>query len=218
MEPSKYDDVRVFEHFDFCGNTIYRAYNLLSKYDIDNLLHEIDDELNICEDKWDLSVEATNRLSIRKLWYPVSWNNLLKLTKVHLDNYAKITKNSWFSELKIQSYWAKRMKGTTLENYNRELYINYGNSHSHDYFDLGMIYYLKNPSRIYGTLIENDDREIIIPGDENSLLIHHSSINHQPVMPPPIIAEDYYRCVIVLDFMHPSKMDYYERFGQGNEG
>ena len=36
---------------------------------------------------------------------------------------------------------------------------------------------------MFGTLIENKDREIIIPGDENSLLIHHSDINHQPVMP-----------------------------------
>jgi len=44
------------------------------------------------------------------------------------------------------------MRGTTDENYGNELYINYGNSHSHDNFDLGMIYYLKNPSRIYGTL------------------------------------------------------------------
>ena len=59
---------------------------------------------------------------------------------------------------------------------------------------------------MFGTLIENEDREIIIPGDENSLLIHHSDINHQPVMPPKQIANKYYRCVIVVDFMHPSKI------------
>lgn len=204
------EDPRNIEHFDFCENKIYRAYNMLSKYDAKNLLEEIDNELEVSEDKWDMSVEATNKLSIRKLWYKTSWTNFFKFVKIHLYNYAKITNNPKVREYKIQSYWAKRMKGTTEENYTNELYINYGNSHSHDNFDLGMIYYLKNPSRIYGTLIENNGREIILPGDENSLLIHHSHINHQPVMPPPIIASQNYRCVIVVDFMHPTKIDYYE--------
>jgi len=207
------DDPRSFESFYFCDNLIYKAYNLLSKYDINNLLDEIDNELEVSVNKWDMSVEATHELPNRKLWYNVSWANFFRLVKSHLQNYAEITNNSWYSELEVQSYWAKRFKGTKIENYNQELYINYGNTHKHEHFDLGMIFYLKNPSRIYGTLIENEGREIIVPGDENSLLIHHSHINHQPVMPPPIIAEDYYRCVIVLDFMHPSKMDHYMRGG-----
>ena len=78
-----------------------------------------------------------------------------------------------------------------------------------------MIYYLKNPSRIYGTLIENDDREIIIPGDENSLLIHQSNINHQPVNPEPLVAKDYYRCVLVVDFIAPYKLKYYRSLNNG---
>jgi len=172
-------------------------------------LDEIDNELEISTNKWDLSVEATHELPNRTLCHVMSWSNFFRVVRSHLKNYSEITENPWYSELQVQSYWAKRFKGTSIENYNEELYINYGNSHKHEYFDLGMIFYLKNPSRIYGTLIENNGREIIVPGDENSLLIHHSHINHQPVMPPPIVAEDYYRCVIVLDFMHPSKMDYY---------
>jgi len=72
------EDPRNVEHFDFCGNEIYRAYNLLSRYDMRNLLEEIDNELEVCEDKWDLSVEATNRLSQRKLWYKKSWTNFFK--------------------------------------------------------------------------------------------------------------------------------------------
>lgn len=178
---------------------------MLTRYHMDRLLDEIDDELRVCEDKWDRSVEATNQLSKRKLIYKSSWYTFFRLVKKHLYNYAEITKDPKVKEYKVQSYWAKRMKGTNPEDYNNELYINYRNSHSHENFDLGMIYYLNNPSRIYGTLIENGDREIIIPGDENSLLIHHSHINHQPVMPPPTIANKYYRCVIVVDFMHPSK-------------
>ena len=84
-----------------------------------------------------------------------------------------------------------------------------------EHFDLGMIYYLKNPSRIYGTLIENDDREIIIPGDENSLLIHQSNVNHQPVNPEPVVAKDYYRCVLVVDFVAPYKLEYYRSLNNG---
>jgi hypothetical protein len=204
-EDPYWNDDRDFQYFNFCGNTIYRAYNMLTRYHMDNLLEEIDDELRVCEDKWDRSVEATNELSKRKLIHKTSWYTFFRLVKKHLYNYAEITKNPKVKEYKVQSYWAKRMKGTNPEDYNNELYINYRNTHSHENFDLGMIYYLNNPSRIYGTLIENGDREIIIPGDENSLLIHHSHINHQPVMPPPIVANKYYRCVIVVDFMHPSK-------------
>ena len=103
------------------------------------------------------------------------------------------------------------MKGVTQKLYDNQLYINYGNTHKHEYFNLGMIYYLRNPSRIYGTLIENDDREIIIPGDENSLLIHHSDINHQPVNPEPLVAKNYYRCVLVIDFIDPLKLEYFKK-------
>ena len=213
MELQYPDDPRNFESFYFCGNLIYKAYNLLSKYDIRNLLDEIDNELEVSVNKWDMSVEATHELPNRTLQHKVSWTNFFRLVKSHLYNYAAISDNPWYSELEVQSYWAKRFKGTKIENYNEELYINYGNTHKHEHFDLGMIFYLKNPSRIYGTLIENGGREIIVPGDENSLLIHHSHINHQPAMPPPIVAEDYYRCVIVDDFMHPSKMDHYIRAG-----
>lgn len=205
------EDPRNFVHFDFCGNTVYRAYNLLSREDRDKLLYEIDDELEICQNKWDGCVEATHQLPSRKLKHKDAWFNFFKLVKHHLYNYAKITGDYKVTQYKVHSYWAKRMKGVPEEDYNRELYINYGNTHNHPQFDLGMIYYLQNPSRIYGTLIENDDREIIIPGDENSLLIHHSNINHQPVMPPPIVCKDYYRCVIVVDFMHPERFKMLQR-------
>ena len=198
-------DNRNVESFDFCGNTIYRAYNMISRHHMDNLLDDIDDEFRVSKNKWDRSVEATNELPHRKLRHYTSWYVFFSMVKKHLHNYAEITNNPNIKNYQVQSYWAKRMKGTNSEDYRNELDITYRNSHSHDNFDLGMIYYLNNPSRMYGTLIENEDREIILPGDENSLLIHHSHINHQPVMPPKVIANKYYRCVIVVVFMDPSK-------------
>ena len=198
-------DKRDVVHFDFSGNMIYRAYNLLTPHVQNEIEEDIDDELR-AGDKWDRSVEATNNLANRTLWYKSSWYIFFSLVKKHLYNYADTVGNPQIKDYKVASYWSKRMKGTNDEDYNDQLYPNYKNSHSHDDFDLVMIYYLRNPSRIYGTLIENNDKEIILPGDENSLLIHHSNVNHQPVMPQPIVANKAHRCVIVVDFKHKSKL------------
>ena len=54
-----------------------------------------------------------------------------------------------------------------------------------------------------------------IPGDENSLLIHQSNVNHQPVNPEPVVAKDYYRCVLVVDFVAPYKLEYYRSVNNG---
>lgn len=205
LDDSEWFDTRKVKHFDFCGNTIYRAYNLLTPHVQNEIEEDIDDELR-SGDKWDRSVEATNNLSNRKLWYKTSWYIFFAKIKQHLYNYSEVVGDPRIKDYKVASYWSKRMKGNNDLDYQQQLYPNYKNSHSHEDFDLGMIYYLRNPSRIYGTLIENGDREIIIPGDENSLLIHHSAINHQPVMPQPEIANKSHRCVIVVDFKHKSKL------------
>ena len=205
LSDDAFKDKRSFNHFNFMGNTIYRAYNLLTPHVANQIEEEIDHELR-GDDKWDRSVEATNRLSSRKLWYKSSWYIFFGMVKKHLYNYADIVGDPRIKDYKVASYWAKRMKGTNDIDYEQQLYPSYKNSHSHEDFDLGMIYYLRNPSRIYGTLIENANREIIIPGDENSLLIHHSEVNHQPVMPPPQVANKSHRCVIVVDFKHKSKL------------
>ena len=197
MTHDPWEDKRTITHWSFCENELYRAYNLLSDYDRENLLWEIDDELKQHDDKWDRSTEVTNYLVSRKLVHMQTWRLFFKLVKKHLYNYSNIIGDPEIRKLKVASCWAKRMKGVTQKLYDGQLYINYGNTHKHEHFDLGMIYYLKNPSRIYGTLIENDDREIIIPGDENSLLIHHSNINHQPVNPEPAVAKDYYRLSLI---------------------
>tara|TARA_A100001035_G_scaffold141142_2_gene110934 strand:+ start:3314 stop:4090 length:777 start_codon:yes stop_codon:yes gene_type:complete len=205
IEDDYYKDKRDYETFSFMGNTIYRAYNIFTPHVLNELEEEIDDALRT-PNKWDRSVEVTQGLSARKLKYKVSWFIFFSEIKRHLHRYAKLTNNKKILEYKIASYWAKRMKGNTEEDYEKELYINYRNTHKHEDFDLGMIFYLNNPSRIYGTLIENDNKEIILPGDENSLLIHHSHINHSPVMPQPIVANKAHRCVIVIDFKHESKL------------
>ena len=85
---------------------------MLSRHHMDYLLDDIDDELRTSKDKWDRSVEATNELPHRKLMHYTSWYVFFSMVKKHLHNYARITNNPRVKEYKVQSYWAKRMKGT----------------------------------------------------------------------------------------------------------
>lgn len=194
------DDSRTWNSFNIFGRTIYHAYNCLNAEDIHNLRAEIDDELRINPDNKDSCIEATNGLFRRKLKNQQCWINFFKMVKMHMHNYADITNDPTVKQLKVHSYWAKRVSDISEEDYDRELYINTGNVHSHVGLDLGIVYYLQNPSRIYGTLIEDSGREFIVPGDENSMVIHHSSINHEGVVPPPKLTRDYPRIVIIVDF------------------
>ena len=60
-------DNRTTTHWSFCGNELYRAYNLLSDYDRENLLWEIDDELKQHDDKW------IDVLKLLITWLEGSW-------------------------------------------------------------------------------------------------------------------------------------------------
>lgn len=199
-------DPRTFTTMNYFGKTLYHAYNVLSEETVNELIDEINDELENTLDNKDGYIEATNCLSRRKLKNKQCWYAFFNMVKVHLNNYAELVNDPSIKTLKVASYWAKRMyKGVTEDQYYEQMYINYGNLHSHVDLDLGIIYYLQNPSRIYGTLIEDKGREFIVPGDENSMIIHHSDMNHAAVLPPPIITEDSPRVTLIVDFKYPHK-------------
>jgi len=195
-------DARTFTTMNVFGRTLYHAYNCLSPEDIEGLKEEIDDELKSNPDNRDGLLETTNGLYYRKLKNKKCWVNFFSMVKSHMRKYAKLTNDPSVLQLKVASYWAKRLVDCTQEEYESEMYINYGNLHSHQNLNLGIIYYLENPSRIYGTLIEDSGREYIVPGDENSMIIHHPNVNHAAVLPPPSLTRDYPRTVIVVDFKH----------------
>jgi len=199
-------DPRTITTMNYFGRTLYHAYNVLSEEDVKGLIEEINDELTINPDNKDGYIEATNGLAKRKIKNKQCWYNFFKMVKSHLNNYAEITNNPSIKTLKVASYWAKRMyKDVTDDQYEEQMYINYGNLHAHTNLDLGIIYYLQNPSRIYGTLIEDKGREFIVPGDENSMIIHHSDMNHAAVLPPPVITKDSPRVKIIVDFKYAHK-------------
>ncbi len=193
-------DPRTFNSFNVFGRTIYHAYNCLTEEDIKGLREEIDDELKNSLDNKDGYLQATNELYRRRLKNDKCWKNFFKMVKDHLYRYADITNDPSIKQLKVHSYWAKRVSDVSEYEYYSQLYASYGNTHFHEGFELGVVYYLENPSRIFGTLIEDSGREFIIPGDENSMIIHHSNVNHEAVLPPPKLSKDYPRTVIVVDF------------------
>jgi len=196
-------DTREFTTMNYFGNTLYHAYNSLSEEDRLGLLEEIEDEIKTNSSGGYNIVEATSTLPTRKIKNKKCWYNFFKVVKKHLYEYAKITNNPKIKTLKVAEYWAKRMgPDISDEDYHNEMYIYYGNSHSHNNLDLGIIYYLQNPSRIYGTIMEQDGVEFIVPGDQNSLIIHHPDINHEAVLPHPSFLDGTCRCVLIVDFKY----------------
>lgn len=200
-------DNRRYTTMSYFGKTLYHAYNVLSEEDRIGLLEEINDEIDKNSSGEYNIVEATSTLSTRKLKNQKCWFNFFRMVKEHLDQYSKITNNPNIQTLKVAEYWAKRMKDNISdEDYHNEMYIYYGNLHSHNNLDLGLIYYLQNPSRIYGTIIEEDGVEFIVPGDQNSMIIHHPYINHEAVLPHPSFLKDTCRCVLIVDFKYPKNI------------
>jgi hypothetical protein len=201
------EDTRDYKVINFCGKSIYHAYNILSEEDRVNILHEIEDELK-CDDENDLKstkafVDATNNLSNRIIKNERCWYNMFNQIKKHLEEYAKITNDPKIKNIKIVQCWAKILRDNISEDdYHNELYIYYGNTHEHEHIDLGILYYIKNSSRIYGTLIEDDGHEIIIPGDQNSMIIHDPSVRHEAVLPHPGFLKDDIRAVLIVDLKY----------------
>ena len=60
--------------------------------------------------------------------------------------------------------------------------------------------FIKNPSKVYGTMLNFDNIEMIMCSEENSLLIFNPKINHSVVSPPPQVSSLYPRYSIVFDY------------------
>lgn len=95
------------------------------------------------------------------------------------------------SNLKLKNCWANI---STPES-------TYGlHSHTKEGVNISVVYYLENPSKNYGTLIKDEDTEVIICAPQNSLLIFDSKVVHSVVSPPPEISKSNKRCSIAMGF------------------
>lgn len=82
--------------------------------------------------------------------------------------------------------------------------------HQHEsHVQFSIVYYLSNPSEVYGTMFQDGDCEIIVGGKENSLILFDSrNIMHKTLSPPPQVSKDNFRYSIALDYIEGNSMSY----------
>ena len=69
--------------------------------------------------------------------------------------------------------------------------------------EFSIVYYLINPSQIYGTLFRDGNHGRIVGGKENSLILFDSkSITHKTLSPPPEVSKDTPRYTIAIDYVN----------------
>lgn len=100
----------------------------------------------------------------------------------------------------------------TREEIKRRLQQNntFGNMHSHETNDIGLIYYAKNPDPKYGTIVKLSDNKMFKnDGEENSLIIFNPKLYHTAVYPQIEELESSSRITIVMDcsFMEVSNQE-----------
>jgi hypothetical protein len=142
------------------------------------------------------------------------WTSFYTELKKHILKYCSVTKKdisnlkvdqSWMTRVadnpiqtpgysSVQtksSEWAEHLKKEVYDNHTREeikrrLSQNntFGNMHSHETNDIGLIYYAKNPDPKYGTIVKLSDTKMFKnDGEENSLLIFNPRLYHTAVYP-----------------------------------
>ena len=74
--------------------------------------------------------------------------------------------------------------------------------HSHKNNPIGVVYYLKNPSPKYGTIVQLTENKIFNnDGEENSLMVFNPELYHTALYPPLEEVQKYPRMTIVCDCM-----------------
>jgi hypothetical protein len=185
----KIDEYENGSFFNLNNRLFYKRKNILDKkYIVKKIISDIDKEIveNCCK-----SVPAfqTQPELHRKYKNIPHWSYLIEEINLDIEKYIlNINSEKKITSLNCQSCWAN--VSTPESNY---VYHNHTTN-------LTVVYFLKNPSKIYGTLIYFDDNEIILPGEENSLIIFNPKIIHCVVSPPPQVSSLNPRYSIVFDY------------------
>ena len=154
--------------------------NFLPKKTINSLLKDINFEIktNFCPTvpKYQTYSYLHNKYKNKEYWkeYFNKINNII--------NYPE-------KKYKLDTTWANVVKSKST----------YG-LHSHK-TDISTVYYIKNLYKEFGTYFNFDDKEFIIPGEENSLLIFNGKFKHATTMPPEILCKKNPRYTLVSDYI-----------------
>jgi hypothetical protein len=165
-------------YFVFCDQLFFQTHNFLEKKEIDKLLCDSDVEL-----KTNYYPSVPLYQTYDNMHERYDWKCLIdKVTDI--INSIFNTKNS-----EVISCWV-----------NLSVPESKYTVHNHEEADVTCVYYLKNPSKVYGTYVKINESEIIICAEENSILIFDSKILHSIFSPPPQISSTYPRYSIAINY------------------
>lgn len=186
----KIDEYENGSFLNLNNKIFYKRKNIIDKNCIiKKIVSDIDKE--ILEDPCK-SVPAfqTQPTLHKKYKHVCHWDYLVGKINYDISRYVFNTSlNQKNISLDCQACWANISKPESNYTY-----------HNHQ-TDLTLVYFLRNPSKIYGTLINFDDNEIILCAEENSLMIFNPKITHCIVSPPPQVSSLNPRYSVVFDFI-----------------
>lgn len=137
------------------------------------------------------------------------WSKYYKELRRHIAKYCQVAGID-LRTIRIHSSWITRVADIefpgqhTKEQLRSRLrqHSTFGNMHSHTDNPIGVVYYLKNPSPKYGTIVQLSDKKVFNNnGEENSLMIFNPELYHTALYPPLEEVEKYPRITIVCDCM-----------------
>lgn len=137
------------------------------------------------------------------------WIKFYKEIRTHIAKYCQVTGMD-LSTIRVHSSWITRVadiefpgKHTKAQLRKRlSQHSTFGNMHSHTDNPIGVVYYLKNPSPKYGTIVQLTENKIFNnDGEENSLMVFNPQLYHTALYPTLEEVKKYPRMTIVCDTM-----------------
>ena len=150
----------------------------------------------------------TCRASYKLLKDTPFWSVFYAEIKKHIAKYCEVTGID-SSLVSIDESWMTKVDDIEIpgkhsrDSLRRRLKQNntFGNMHSHEHNQIGIVYYAKNPDPKFGTLVKLSENKIFKnDGEVNSLLIFNPQLYHTAVYPTlEDIQNNGERITIVLD-------------------
>lgn len=150
----------------------------------------------------------TCRASYELLKNTPFWSVFYAEIKKHIAKYCEVTGID-SSLVSIDESWMTKVDDIEIpgkhsrDSLRRRLKQNntFGNMHSHEHNQIGIVYYAKNPDPKFGTLVKLSENKIFKnDGEVNSLLIFNPQLYHTAVYPTlEDIQNNGERITIVLD-------------------
>ena len=160
-------------------NSYITVNNILDKKDIQVIIKDIDKEIKSNPAKDSLTGIQTKAL-LHKIYKTKPWLNYFKKIK-DIAGMLGVSKLKECWALKIEKQQTPFL-------------------HNHAKSKITSVFYLQNPDVFCGTYLNQDGKDIIIPGHENSLVVFDGKIFHDAVFTTTKLLKNKPRYTLITDF------------------